>query len=101
MEPPAQEPAVLFRREFAAKWIARRRAKCGIGRSALLVTENKTLRFAAIVMLLLAGVFAGTQLGKIAPLVEWYRGELGFSLVLIGWLTSMIAIFCRAVRESE
>lgn len=61
------------------------------------MTANKPLRLAAIAMLLLAGVFAGTQLGKIAPLVEWYRGEIGFSLVLIGWLTSMIAIFVALV----
>lgn len=61
------------------------------------MTENRPLRLAAIVMLLLAGVFAGTQLGKISPLVDWYRDEVGFSLVLIGWLTSMIAIFVALV----
>lgn len=47
----------------------------------------------AITLLLLAGVLAGTQLGKIAPLIPWYRDELGFSLVFIGWLTSAIGIF--------
>ena len=61
------------------------------------MTDNKPARLAAIVLLLLAGVFAGTQLGKIAPLVGWYRSEVGFSLVLIGWLTSMIAIFVALV----
>ena len=33
------------------------------------------------------------QLGKIAPLVDWYQDEIGFSLVLIGWFTSMIGMF--------
>lgn len=47
----------------------------------------------AIALLLLAGVLAGTQLGKIAPLIPWYRDELGLSLVFIGWLTSAIGIF--------
>ncbi len=55
------------------------------------------LRFAAIVALLLAGVMAGAQLGKLAPLVGWYQSEVGFSLVLIGWLTSMIGIFVALV----
>ncbi|HTV70293.1 MAG TPA: MFS transporter [Rhizobiaceae bacterium] len=52
-----------------------------------------TTRLAAIATLLIAGIFAGAQLGKIAPLVGWYQQEAGFSLVLIGWLTSMIGIF--------
>jgi len=59
--------------------------------------NDRKMRLAAITALLLAGVFAGTQLGKIAPLVEWYRSEAGFSLVLIGWLTSMISIFVALV----
>jgi MFS family permease len=54
---------------------------------------DRSRRLAAIVVLLLAGVLAGAQLGKIAPLVEWYRTELGFSFVLSGWLTSAIGIF--------
>lgn len=61
------------------------------------MNENRGMRLATIVVLLLAGVFAGTQLGKIAPLVDWYRNEVGFSLVLIGWLTSTIAIFVALV----
>ena len=60
------------------------------------MTDKKT-RLAAISALLLTGILAGTQLGKIAPLVDWYRGEVGFSLVLIGWLTSMIGIFVALV----
>jgi MFS family permease len=54
---------------------------------------DKSKRLAAIAALLLAGILAGTQLGKIAPLVGWYQDDIGFSLVLIGWLTSMIGIF--------
>lgn len=59
--------------------------------------NDKPLRFSAIVVLLLAGVFAGAQLGKIAPLVDWYRDGIGLSLVTIGWLTSMIGIFVALV----
>jgi MFS family permease len=54
---------------------------------------DKVHRLATIIVLLVAGVLAGAQLGKIAPLVEWYRTELGFSFVLSGWLTSAIGIF--------
>lgn len=50
-------------------------------------------RTAAMALLLCAGVLAGAQLGKIAPLVPWYRDELGFSLVYVGWLTSTIGVF--------
>ncbi|WP_127600070.1 MFS transporter [Nitratireductor alexandrii] len=50
-------------------------------------------RIAALVFLLLAGILAGTQLGKIAPLVAWYRAEAGFSLVMVGWLTSTLGLF--------
>ncbi|MBX3577443.1 MAG: MFS transporter [Rhizobiaceae bacterium] len=54
-------------------------------------------RVATIAMLLIAGIFAGAQLGKIAPLVAWYQAEAGFSLVLVGWLTSMIGAFVAVV----
>ena len=57
------------------------------------MTDDRSRRLAAIAALLVAGVFAGAQLGKIAPLVGWYRDEIGLSLVLIGWLTSAIGIF--------
>jgi hypothetical protein len=57
------------------------------------MTSDKTYRLATIVVLQLVGILAGVQLGKIAPLVEWYQREVGFSLVLIGWFTSMIGIF--------
>lgn len=50
-------------------------------------------RILAIATLLLAGVLAGTQLGKVSPLIGWYRDEIGFSLVLIGWFTAMIGFF--------
>lgn len=59
--------------------------------------RDNSLRLAAITVLMLAGVLAGTQFGKIAPLVDWYRTESGFSLVLIGWLTSTIGIFVALV----
>ena len=49
------------------------------------MTRDKAYRLAVIVVLQLVGILAGVQLGKIAPLVEWYRSEIGFSLVLIGW----------------
>jgi len=51
------------------------------------------MRLTAIMVLLLAGILAGTQLGKIAPLVGWYQGEIGFSLVMAGWLTAAIGLF--------
>ncbi|MGE0501245.1 MAG: MFS transporter [Rhizobiaceae bacterium] len=52
-----------------------------------------SLRLPAVIMLLITGILAGAELGKIAPLVEWYRTERGFSLVLSGWLTAMIGLF--------
>ncbi|MEQ1952081.1 MFS transporter [Mesorhizobium yinganensis] len=54
---------------------------------------DKNMRLTTIVILLTAGILAGTQLGKIAPLVGWYQAEVGFSLVLTGWFTAMIGIF--------
>jgi len=59
--------------------------------------NDTPLRLAAVTALLLAGVFAGAQLGKIAPLVGWYRDTIGFDLVLIGWLTSAIGVFVALV----
>lgn len=47
----------------------------------------------AIALVLVTGILTGAQLGKIAPLVDWYRSEMGFSLVGIGWLTAVLAIF--------
>ncbi|MGE0283397.1 MAG: nitrate/nitrite transporter [Rhizobiaceae bacterium] len=51
------------------------------------------MRLVTIILLLAAGILAGTQLGKIAPLVGWYRSGAGFSLVMIGWLAALIAVF--------
>ena len=51
----------------------------------------------AIVAILLAGVLAGAQLGKIAHVVVWYQGELGLSLTVIGWLTAILGVFVAAV----
>ncbi len=50
-------------------------------------------RLAAIALILLAGVLTGAQLGKIAPLIPWYRNEVGFSLVEAGWLAAILGIF--------
>ncbi|MBX3530704.1 MAG: MFS transporter [Rhizobiaceae bacterium] len=47
----------------------------------------------AISLVLAAGVLTGAQLGKIAPLVGWYQADMGFSLVGVGWLTAVLAIF--------
>lgn len=58
---------------------------------------SSAARIAAVVTLLLAGILAGAQLGKIAPLAGWYRSEAGFSLVLVGWLTSLIGVFVALV----
>jgi MFS family permease len=54
-------------------------------------------RLAALAMLLVAGILAGAQLGKIAPLVEWYQSEAGYSLVTIGWLISILGLFVALV----
>lgn len=51
------------------------------------------MRPAAIIFLLCAGILAGAQLGKIAPLVGWYRSEAGFSLIVVGWVAALIAVF--------
>jgi MFS family permease len=61
------------------------------------MTGSSSRRLAVIVALQLTGILAGTQFGKIAPLVLWYQEEVGLSLVLIGWLTSMIGIFVALV----
>ncbi|MEX0405468.1 MFS transporter [Aquibium sp. LZ166] len=50
-------------------------------------------RLAALALLLLAGILAGAQLGKIAPLVGWYHSQAGLSLVMVGWLTSTLGVF--------
>ena len=55
--------------------------------------NDKNMRLTTIVILLVAGILAGTQLGKVAPLIGWYQSDIGFSLVLTGWFTAMIGIF--------
>src|SRR5690606_842435 len=57
------------------------------------VVATPTVNIAAIACLLIAGIFAGAQLGKLAPLVDWYQGTVGLSLVLFGWLTAAISLF--------
>ncbi|HEV7254377.1 MAG TPA: MFS transporter [Mesorhizobium sp.] len=51
------------------------------------------LRLLLLALLLLSGVMAGAQLGKIAPLVPWLQAEGGFSLAGAGWLASLIGLF--------
>lgn len=48
---------------------------------------------AAIVLVIVVGIFTGAQLGKLSPLVDWYRDGLGFSLVTIGWMTAALGLF--------
>lgn len=50
-------------------------------------------RLIVLTLLLSAGIMAGAQLGKIAPLIPWFTSDLGFTLVLAGWLTSAIGLF--------
>lgn len=57
---------------------------------------DRTLRLAAIVLILLAGVMTGAQLGKIAPLVPWYVDGNGMSLVAAGWLAAILGLFIAA-----
>lgn len=52
-----------------------------------------TLRLAAVSLVILTGVLAGAQLGKIAPVLLWYRDEIGLSLQGAGWLTAMLGLF--------
>ena len=56
-------------------------------------SADRTLRLAAIVLILLAGIMTGAQLGKIAPLIPWYEDEIGLSLVATGWLAALLGIF--------
>lgn len=60
-------------------------------------TTMSPRRFAVIAILLLAGILAGAQLGKLAPLVPWFQAEKGLSLVTVGWLTAVLGIFVAFV----
>lgn len=51
------------------------------------------MRLFTIILLLAAGILAGAQLGKIAPLVGWYQQDAGLSLVAVGWLAALIGLF--------
>lgn len=55
--------------------------------------RSDAYREATVALLLAAGILAGTQLGKVAPLVDWYRDAIGMSLVSIGWLAALIGFF--------
>ncbi len=50
-------------------------------------------RTATVILILLAGFYAGGQLGKIAPVVLLLREQHGYSLTYLGWLTSLIGLF--------
>jgi hypothetical protein len=56
-------------------------------------SSDRTLRVAAIVLLLLTGVLTGAQLAKTAPLIGWYVETIGMTLVEAGWVTALIGIF--------
>lgn len=55
--------------------------------------SSRGKRLTAVILILLAGVTTGAQLGKIAPLIPWYQAELGLPLVAAGWLASILGIF--------
>ncbi|MEO3386650.1 MFS transporter [Mesorhizobium sp. CAU 1741] len=55
--------------------------------------SDRPARLAAIVLILLAGVMTGAQLGKIAPLIPWYGEALGLSMVESGWLAAILGLF--------
>ena len=50
------------------------------GRKARSIMTGNARRLSALFLLLLAGILAGAQLGKIAPLVGWYQAEAGLTL---------------------
>lgn len=58
--------------------------------------DTRGRRLAAIALILLAGVMTGAQLGKVAPLIPWYRDEVGLSLVASGWLAAILGLFVAA-----
>ncbi|MCG6114236.1 MAG: MFS transporter [Mesorhizobium sp.] len=55
--------------------------------------HSTTHRLAAVSLVILTGILAGAQLGKIAPVILWYRDEIGLSLQGAGWLTALLGLF--------
>lgn len=55
--------------------------------------HSTTHRLAAVSLVILTGILAGAQLGKIAPVILWYRDEIGLSLQGAGWLTALLGVF--------
>jgi MFS family permease len=55
--------------------------------------HSTALRLTAVSLVILTGILAGAQLGKIAPLIGWYQEEVGLSLQGTGWLTALIGVF--------
>lgn len=60
---------------------------------ASIPVANRTTRLVTIVVILLAGVMTGAQLGKVAPLIPWYESSAGLSLVATGWLAALLGLF--------
>ena len=50
-------------------------------------------RLAAVSLVILTGILAGAQLGKIAQVILWYRDEIGLSLQGAAWLTALLGLF--------
>lgn len=50
----------------------------------------------AMLMLFLAGVLASAQLGRVTPLVEQIRADLGITLTEVSWLVSLITLIGAA-----
>ncbi len=50
-----------------------------------------------VTLVILAGILAGAQLGKVAPLIPWYVETVGLSLTAAGWLTAVLGLFVALV----
>jgi len=77
-------------------------AKHGTGKAMAMTADPTNLaehgaaarrRFLECIVILLLGVTAGLQLGKIAPVVGLLQHVHGHSLTAIGWLTALIGLF--------
>lgn len=60
-------------------------------------SPSRSLRLFTLTVILLGGIMTGAQLGKVAPLIPWYQGEMGLSLVATGWLASILGVFIAMV----
>lgn len=55
------------------------------------------VRWAHASLLLLCGVFAATQIGKLPPVIPALRDEFGASLVALGWIASIFNLVAAAM----